>query len=319
MKTRLMNRSERLKEIESLLFHKVGGLRAVEIAEVCGVDRRTVYRDLSLMNKAGIPVYQKEGRFFLDRQHYAASVSLNLHELAALCHVTSHAAAYMEQQNPHTVSALVKLSRALPRSIAAHVQYVLELLQRHPVDQALTSILETLTLAWAEQAQVKLWYRSSADTVVIREFATYFIEARLGGALYVVGLDYASQKVITLRLQQIKRVQMLNMHYHIPSQLKHSRSTVVLDDAPREKPGEVVLVFSAEVVPLIRQRMNKLAQRITMLQDGRGMLNLRVSDWREIVPWVRSWGIDVEVLRPTVLRDHMAAEAARIAAAYARK
>ena len=56
MSARLINRGERLTAIERLLFRSGKGLRAVEIAESCGVDRRTIYRDLETLQKLGIPV-----------------------------------------------------------------------------------------------------------------------------------------------------------------------------------------------------------------------------------------------------------------------
>ena len=70
MSARLINRGERLTAIERVLFRSGKGLRAVEIAESCGVDRRTIYRDLETLQKLGIPVTQEEGRFFLNRDYY---------------------------------------------------------------------------------------------------------------------------------------------------------------------------------------------------------------------------------------------------------
>ncbi len=323
MATRLLHRSERLKEIEGLLLRRVGGMRAVEIAEVCGVDRRTVYRDLSLLNELGVPVYQKDGRFFLDREHYGATVQLNLHEIVALSHI-ANMAWQVGQHSPYIVSVLTKLAEQLPVAVAAHLRNLVEVLQRQPVDRASISILETLTRAWAEQVRVKVWYRSGANGIdTIREFATYFIEPGIGGSLYLVGLDYMTQKIVPLRLQQVRRVQALKSSYRMPSHLQQVRASLskesVPSDIPTEKTGEVVLIFSANVMPLIDQKMRRLAQKMTVLQDQRGVLSLRVADWHEILPWVRSWGIEVEVLRPKALREQVAAEAARMAAVYGRK
>ena len=74
--TRPVNRTERLAEIEQMLFRSVDGLRAVEIAEACGVDRRTIYRDLSLLTDIGVPIAQTNGRFFIKYEHYLAKCNL---------------------------------------------------------------------------------------------------------------------------------------------------------------------------------------------------------------------------------------------------
>ena len=64
MGARLIDRAERLSAIERMLFRNSSGLRAVEIAAACGVDRRTIYRDLDALDKLGIPISQQDGRFF---------------------------------------------------------------------------------------------------------------------------------------------------------------------------------------------------------------------------------------------------------------
>ena len=44
---RIQSKAARLRRIEHRLYNTPQGLRAVELAEYCGVDRRTVYRDLA--------------------------------------------------------------------------------------------------------------------------------------------------------------------------------------------------------------------------------------------------------------------------------
>ena len=92
------------------MFRSAAGLRAVELAEACGVDRRTVYRDLSLLNEVGVPIFQKDGRFCLEREQYLATIRLSFDETVALL----LAAAMSRQENPHLTSAMAKLSQALP-------------------------------------------------------------------------------------------------------------------------------------------------------------------------------------------------------------
>ena len=115
MATRLTNRAERLIALEQLLFRSTAGLRAVEIADACGVDRRTVYRDLALLEEIGVPVFQRDGRFFIDREHYLATLRLSMDETVALL----VAATESTQQTPHLGSAIAKLGQVLPASSLA--------------------------------------------------------------------------------------------------------------------------------------------------------------------------------------------------------
>src|SRR4051794_32401731 len=126
MSTRLMNRTERLAAIEQQLFRSSIGLRAVEIAEDCGVDRRTIYRDLTLLSDIGVPIHQREGRFYLDRENYSATIRLNFDETMALF-LAARVAAHQDQPfNPHMPTAMDKLAQALPTPIATHVEMIAE-------------------------------------------------------------------------------------------------------------------------------------------------------------------------------------------------
>jgi predicted DNA-binding transcriptional regulator YafY len=324
MSTRLVHRSERLAEIERMLFRSTLGLRVVEIAEACGVDRRTIYRDLSLLTDIGVPIYQKEGRFYLNHEYYVATVRFSVNESLALfiaARGLSHAA---EQHNPHVASALKKLSQILPDSLAAHVLYTVEAGHSDPVDRAFISTLETLTRAWAERRQIKLWYRSAESiSTRSRDFAIYFIEPNSTGVLYVVGFDYLAQRVRAYKLQRIKRVQLLQNHYEIPIHFDRRRYLAglwgIMHDDVGEKPVEVVLACSADLSSTIRERAQRAAQRVTVLADNRCVVRMMVADWRELLPWVRSLGAQVEVLEPTVLREQIAAEAAKVAQVYQAK
>jgi proteasome accessory factor B len=319
MAGRVMNRTERLEDIEQLLLRHVNGLRAVELAEACGVDRRTIYRDLSMMGDIGVPVYQKEGRFFLDREHYAAQVRLNLNEAVALLLAARVFSRSDMPQNPNIASAFAKLGRVLPESMAAHFGYVVETFRRNAVDRSFMSVLEAVTTAWAKQVRVKLWCIHHGQRADIREFAPYFIEPGRMGTLYVIGLDHSNQRVGALNLSQIYRAQVLNVPYKISASLdRHTLidNTIIHHASGEARKTEVVLAFQADVLPAIRQQMGRLGERIKVLDDQRALVKLRVQDWQDILPWVRSWGPNVEVLKPDGLREALASDAARMIAYY---
>lgn len=324
MGTRLVHRSDRLTEIERMLFRSTAGLRVVEIAEACKVDRRTIYRDLSLLTDIGVPIYQKDGRFYLNHEYYAVSVRLSINESIALyiaARGLSHAA---EQPNPHMVSALKKLSQILPDSLASHVLFTVEARHADPVDRAFVTTLETLIRAWSERRQVKLWY-PGADSLSTRarEFAVYFIEPNSTGALYAVGYDYVAQRVRAYKLQRIKRVQLLQNQYELPPHFDRRRLLMdmwgMIRDDTGDKLVEVVLTCSKELASTIRERARRTVQRITPVGENHCIVRMNVSDWREILPWIRSLGAQVEVLEPKILRDQIAAEASKIAQVYQAK
>jgi predicted DNA-binding transcriptional regulator YafY len=320
MGTRLIKRSERLTEIEQMLFQSSTGLRAVEIADACGVDRRTVYRDLNLLNKSGIPVYQKDNRFFIKREYYLATVRLNANEALALFIAARTLSHHAERQNPYIVSALIKLGAAMPAPLAAHVDRVSESIRRNPVDRAFMSILETLTQGWGERRKIKLWYKTAHHReTVAREFATYFIEPTAAGGVYAVGMDDVSGCIRALKLDRIKRVKLLQSTYQIPERFEPRHYLApgwgVMEGEVDEK-VTVTLRFSAEAIPVIQERASGIPQDIRISSDGRGIVHIQVADWRDTLSWIRSWGTQVEVLEPQPLREILIEEAKQVIDIY---
>ncbi|MEL6272676.1 MAG: HTH domain-containing protein, partial [Chloroflexota bacterium] len=152
-----VNRDERHSLIENILFHSPEGVRAVELAERCGVDRRTIYRDMARLRKNGLPLYQKQGRFFVSREYYHAPVQLTLNETVALFTAVRVLSQVADQHNPHVISALNKLSEGLPEPMAAHVGTVGQMLRHHSVDRLFVRVTETIIHAWGERRWVRIW------------------------------------------------------------------------------------------------------------------------------------------------------------------
>ncbi len=316
-----MNRAERLAMIERMLFRNSAGLRAVEIARACGVDRRTIYRDLSMLDKMGVPLAQHEGRFFINREYYSANIRLNLNEAVALFIAARALSRHAEQQNPHLISALSKLASTLPEPLASHVNYIADAVRAHPIDRNFVLVLETITRAWLERRRVKLWGSLlRSGEISVHEFSPYFVEPTASGGLYAIGFDDLSQSIRAFKIVSIKRAKLLDSGYEIPRHFdrRHYLANMWGISGDGEGQTQVVLAFSTDVTPLIKERIWHSSQRIETLDDKRCTLHVQVADWHELLPWIRSWGAQVEVLEPESLRRELAAEAARVEEIYNR-
>jgi proteasome accessory factor B len=320
MGARLIDRTERLTAIERMLFRNSGGLRAVEIAAACGVDRRTIYRDLAALDKQGIPISQQDGRFFINRDYYLATVRLNFNEAVALFIAARILSRNTEQQTPHIVSALTKLSGALPEPLSSHISFIADSLRGNPVDRNFVQVLEIVTRAWFERRKIRLWVSTAKNgDISMRDFSTYFIEPTTNGGMYAIGFDESSQKVRAVKLEWVKRIKLLDETYDVPAQMDRRRyleSVWGMTGGDSEEKTRVVLAFPADMTPLIKERTWHTSQRVETLADKRCTLSVQVADWHELLPWIRSWGAQVEVLEPEALREELAAEAKRIAAVY---
>lgn len=316
--SRSLPRAARLREIENLLFHNAQGLRVVELARACGVNRRTIYRDIDLLSDAGVPIWQDDGRYGIIRDQYVATVRLRFSEAVALYIAARLLARHADEHNPHIVSALNKVATAFPEPLAGYVARTAEAVRDRPVNASFVRVLETVTLCWAETHKVKIWYRSlSSGKLSQRVLAPYMIEPSSAGGLYVIGYDERSGEIRTFKLERLERADRLPDTYDIPLSFDPTR---FLADAwgimSGEELVEVELLFSSEVAPIIGERTWHPSQQVSYAPDGSVTLRVRVADPREMRPWIRSWGAEVEVLAPRSLRADLSIEAQRLADLY---
>jgi predicted DNA-binding transcriptional regulator YafY len=313
------SQTERLHQIEHLLAHTPQGMRAGEIAEQLHISQAAVYRYLERLAESGMRLWQSGGRFGVSAEDDLPLVRLNFNEAMTLFIATRLLARYADEYNPHVVSALEKLAAALPPAIATHVLRTGAALRRRPADDRAVAVLEQITRAWAERRLVRLWYRSPhSGELRQRDLAPYFVEVS-GPAYscYVIGHDSWAGELRTFKLDRLERAQMLDQSYEIPPEfdadafLAHSWGIM-----RGEGLTDVVLQFSPAVAALVRERTWHPSQILDELASGGLLFTVRVSEPREMRPWIRSWGADVEVLEPVYLRDQMKDEARRLADLY---
>ncbi|MCX8062238.1 MAG: WYL domain-containing protein, partial [Anaerolineales bacterium] len=52
-------------------------------------------------------------------------------------------------------------------------------------------------------------------------------------------------------------------------------------------------------------------EQVSVLEDGSLLWRAQIAEPTEMLPWIRGWGADVEVLAPDWLRERMREEAER--------
>lgn len=318
---RIKSKAARLRRIEHCLYNAPQGMRAVELANYCGVDRRTIYRDLMALHDIGIPVWEDRGRFGIDRAAYVSTVQLTLNEAISLFFAARLLAHHSDEHNPHVVSALDKLAAGLPdQTISSHLARVADVIRARPLREIYIRVLEAVTRAWADRRLVRLRYRAASREVTERVVAPYFLEvSRSEPAAYVIGFDRLRHALRTFKIERIERAELLEEQYDIPDDFDPyaylASSWGVIDDAT----VEVHLRFASEVAPRVRESVWHHSQRLVDRADGGCELTMTVGGIREIRSWVLGWGADVEVLAPEELRAEVAAHGQRMAAMYQRE
>src|SRR5436853_2905505 len=166
---RIQSKAARLRRIEHHLYNAPAGLRVVELSEYCGVDRRTIYRDLLSLHEMGVPVWEDSGRYGIDRGSYLSTIRLNLNEAVALFFAARLLAHHSDEHNQHVVSALSKLAAGLPdTTISSHMALAADVIRARPLRADYVRVLEAITRAWADRRRVANQYRAASGELTDR-------------------------------------------------------------------------------------------------------------------------------------------------------
>jgi len=321
---RAIGKAERLLQIEVLLLEYPDGLSQAEIARRIGVNRSTVYRCLPDLT-AQFAVYETDdGRLAIDRDHYPTNVRLTLHESMALHLAARLMATRTDKQNPYAAAALRKLGLALEKlapRVAEHLKASAEVMedqaQRH--DPVYLQVLETLTRAWSDGRVARLWHRMEDGRVYPYDFAPYLIEPyAVGQTTHVIGWREPPGALRTFKVERIQRIELTERAYTIPADFD---PRTLLADAwgiwyTEAEPVEVVLKFHPRVAQRVRETRWHRSEQVEEQPDSFLLWRARVAEVQEMVPWIRGWGADVEVMGPEGLREALVREAKKMAKLY---
>jgi CRISPR-associated endonuclease/helicase Cas3 len=320
---RAAGKAERLLQIEALLLEYPDGLSQAEIARRIGVNRSTIHRYLPDLGR--FCVYETDdGRLAIDRDHYLMNVRLTLHESMALHLAARLMATRTDKHNPHAAAALRKMGLALEKlapKVSEHLKASASVMdsqaQRH--DPVYLQVLETLTRAWSDGQVAHLWHRMEDGRVFDYDFAPYFIEPyAVGQTTHVIGWREPPGAIRTFKLERIQRIELTGKAYTIPEDFDPRQ---LLADAwgiwyTESEAVEVVLKFHPRVAHRVQETRWHRSEQIEEQPDGSLIWRAQVAEVQEMVPWIRGWGADCEVLEPLELREHIAGEARRLAKVY---
>ncbi|HSH78475.1 MAG TPA: WYL domain-containing protein [Herpetosiphonaceae bacterium] len=316
---RTFAKSERIGQVQRLLLSSRVPLTQADIARRCQVHRSTIGRMVQGMIDEGIPLrYDDEGRIYIERTAYISTIRLRLHEALALFLAGRMLARYSDKATIHTVEALDKLGislQAVMPELGAHITRTsADLRERLPKQAShYQRVLETLTNAWAEGKKVQLWYRPLKSRKAFQHtFAPYFLEpSAIGYSTYAIGLAEPPGKLRTRKLERIERITATAEPYDVPADFDPNKLLagawgIWFDD--EDQPTAVTLRFSHFVARRVQETRWHPSQRVEEDDEGRLIWRAEIDAVEELLPWIRGWGADCEVLEPALLRERMLGE-----------
>lgn len=310
-----MNRSIRLVHLQRLLYSNPTGYRSSELARLCGVNQRTINRDLQDLQDEPfrLPLVLEDGwrwRLVEGHRYTLPPISFSLQEAAALYLAARLLHKVSDEPNPYIGRALRILADVLPGEVG---QWIQEMIGQRlgEAESTFARVFEVITLGWATGRKVRIRHQSAgSDNVHEYILSPYVIEpSSVGYAAYVIGHATFFDAVRTFKLERIQEAELLDETFPIPEDF-HGLS--LLGSAwgvmYGEETTEVVLRFSPDVARRVRESVWHESQRLEDCDDGGCIMRLQVAHTLEMKPWIRGWGPDCEVLAPEELRREVAEE-----------
>ena len=298
------------------------GYSADDLARELEVSRRTVFRDLNMLEMAHIPYYYdaESTGYRISRHFFLPPINLTLTESLAILLLTGR----LRSAGPlplmsHAARAAIKVESSLPESVRRHVGTVLDKLEmvlpptsRH---EGLDATFDELTRAIADRKVCRLVYISFHERRQIRVTVEPLRLVFVNRGWYLIAYSTRHRQRRTFKLGRIRKLTVIDRTF--AREDDHAGGERLFGDAwcmiPEGKLHDVHLHFTPKVAANVAEVQWHPSQRVEWHDDGSIEFHARVDGLGEISWWVLGYGDQVEVIAPAPLRRRIAAVASRVA------
>jgi proteasome accessory factor B len=294
-------------KIVSLLSGRAG--RSLDqIKGELGVTKRTIQRDIDVLEAAGFPVISqsRDGTVYwrlLDSTKESAELSFTLPELMALYFSRDLLKVLRGSPMQEALdSALQKIGARLPAS--GH-----DLLRRLKEQTAVSvtgwknyskssETISALSRAIRRQLTVRITHKPlkvpEARTRIVDPYRLWYT----GGGLYLVVYDHGKSAIRTFAVERISGVSTTNQRFEIQEGFDFEAFQRTAFPVHGGTPQLVRIRFSPDQAPYIMERHWHDSQKLYPQDNGSVILELQVASLWEVKRWLFGWGADAEVLTP---------------------
>ncbi len=304
-------------KIVTLLSGRVGRSLDQLKAEL-GVTKRTIQRDIAVLEAVGIPVVSepRDATVFwrvVNPIRDSAELSFTLPELMALYFSRDllrvlHGSPMQDALD----SALQKIGARLPA--AGH-----DLLRRLKDQTAVSvtgwkdyskssTIIDALSRAIRHRLTVRISHKPlkapEARTRTVDPYRLWYA----GGGLYLIAHDHAKSAIRTFGIERIGSVSTTNQRFAVKDDFNFGAFQRTAFPVHGGEPQLVRIRFSPDQAPYVLERHWHDSQRFIPQEDGSVIMELQVGNLWEVKRWLIGWGAAASVLEPVTLRKQIQTE-----------
>ncbi|MDF1741806.1 MAG: WYL domain-containing protein [Verrucomicrobiales bacterium] len=287
-----------------------------QLAEEIEVTQKTIQRDITFMqNDLGLPLSYngtKHGYFYERPVHEFPMMRYTVEDVVAL--FLARKAVEPLQGSPLEATlrdSFKRLSGALQGEVSFRWTDLNEAfsVKDSGVVPADVRLFEKVSRAVLECRELRFDYRKiDSEAWESRKIRPFHL-ADFDGGWYVIGYDETRKARRTFALQRIKAARVMKTTFLRPADFKladHLGGSFGVWDSP-EKKGKnhrVRLHFTGWAARMVSERRWHPSQESSWLGEKEEKLELimDLSSFEEITRWILSWGPQVEVVEPEILR-----------------
>jgi proteasome accessory factor B len=286
-----------------------------EVAAELGYTVRTVYRDLQVLERVGVPIYQdrrgRQARWrVMEGYRRRLSITLSWPEMLALVAARKMleglSAAPLADA---AASAVAKVNDALPREVAQRAARFDAMLsaQLGPAHdyRGKDEVLRVLIDATERHESVRFRYRKPRERKAAERVVDPYLLHVQAGALYLIGFCHQRNAVRTFLLDRVAEAARTGAVFGARAPFAAS---ALLQGAlgPWEgAPQRIKLTFDAEIAELAAERRVHPTQATQWRSDGKLDVELRAPVCPPLIAWLLGWGSRVRIVSPATLAERV--------------
>lgn len=304
-----------------------GSWNAERLAAELKTTVRNVYRDLKMLEGAGIPYYYdaESASYRMSQRFFMPPVDLTVPECLALVAAASQIGG--RDQVPFLKpleQAAQKIVAQLPEALKEHLvdaqKHMAIELARYGPSEEVRDVYDRVRVAIEQRRALRCLYESGrrgrnhdGEAFVFEPYCLFWGQR----AWYAVGFHHGRGEVRTLKLNRFSRVQTTDRPYAIPDDFSMRGH---LGKAWRMIRGDrtykVEVQFDAAFAENVTETIWHETQKVEEQDDGSVLMRFEVDGLDEIVWWILSMGPHCRVRRPAILARQVRDLASRTAEAY---
>jgi predicted DNA-binding transcriptional regulator YafY len=291
---------------------------APEIARELECSERTVYRDLAVLELAGVPWFFDEAAKCYRVRSGFRFPQLNLTDDELLGQTVASIIAATPGLGPSDAGqALLRkvsdLSDDDRTALIEDAQQVIEVLGMNLADHSRHhEIIHTAQLALLRHRQVSGQYESPYGAKPIRLTLHPYRLCLVKQAWYLIGRPSDSNLPKTYRIARFKTLRMIDSVADLPADFDlKSYFGNAWGVFRGDQTFDVEVEFTKEAAPLVTESEWHSTQKVRRHKDGSATLSFRVDGLNEIIWWVLGWTGRAKVIQPPELREMVVANLRR--------